>query len=220
MKRLSTLIASAALVVVCAAAINGTAATSAPNPTLTPGATNPAVTDSTIRQTICVSGYTKTYRHVTATTKRAVYTEYGIPRSQQRHYTIDHLIPLEVGGSNDLTNLWPEPNTGTDDATTKDRDERTLHRNVCSGRVTLEAAQQTILTKWGGASIAPAPTQPPTTPTAPPPPTQPPPPPTLPPAPTTRGNGATALCNDGTYSYAAHHQGACSYHGGVREFYR
>ncbi|MFI1369315.1 DUF3761 domain-containing protein [Streptomyces griseochromogenes] len=35
-----------------------------------------------------------------------------------------------------------------------------------------------------------------------------------------RGNVATALCNDGTYSYAAHHQGACSYHGGVAVFYR
>ncbi|TWV35885.1 DUF3761 domain-containing protein, partial [Streptomyces misionensis] len=34
------------------------------------------------------------------------------------------------------------------------------------------------------------------------------------------GNGATARCNDGTYSYAAHHQGACSHHGGVAVFYR
>lgn len=32
--------------------------------------------------------------------------------------------------------------------------------------------------------------------------------------------GATALCNDGTYSYAAHHQGACSHHGGVAVWYR
>ena len=31
--------------------------------------------------------------------------------------------------------------------------------------------------------------------------------------------GATARCNDGTYSYAAHHQGACSSHGGVAVFY-
>nr|WP_268981283.1 DUF3761 domain-containing protein [Streptomyces sabulosicollis] len=33
-------------------------------------------------------------------------------------------------------------------------------------------------------------------------------------------SGATALCNDGTYSYAAHHQGACSHHGGVAVFCR
>lgn len=36
----------------------------------------------------------------------------------------------------------------------------------------------------------------------------------------TAGGGATARCNDGTYSYAAHHQGACSTHGGVAEFYK
>ena len=31
--------------------------------------------------------------------------------------------------------------------------------------------------------------------------------------------GATALCNDGSYSYAEHLQGACSQHGGVKQFY-
>lgn len=34
------------------------------------------------------------------------------------------------------------------------------------------------------------------------------------------GGGATALCNDGSLSYAAHHQGACSHHGGVATFYK
>jgi VCBS repeat-containing protein len=29
----------------------------------------------------------------------------------------------------------------------------------------------------------------------------------------------TALCNDGTLSYSAHHQGTCSHHGGVRVWY-
>lgn len=31
---------------------------------------------------------------------------------------------------------------------------------------------------------------------------------------------ATAKCKDGTYSYAKHHQGACSHHGGVAEWYK
>jgi len=46
------------------------------------------------------------------------------------------------------------------------------------------------------------------------------PPPT--PTPTTQADaasGATALCNDGSLSFAAHHQGACSHHGGVATFY-
>lgn len=32
--------------------------------------------------------------------------------------------------------------------------------------------------------------------------------------------GATAQCNDGTYSFSAHHQGTCSSHGGVAVFYQ
>jgi hypothetical protein len=40
------------------------------------------------------------------------------------------------------------------------------------------------------------------------------------PAPVQPGAGATALCNDGTLSFAAHHQGACSHHDGVKVFYK
>lgn len=36
----------------------------------------------------------------------------------------------------------------------------------------------------------------------------------------TVANGHTALCNDGSYSDAATHQGACSRHGGVAVFYK
>ncbi len=34
------------------------------------------------------------------------------------------------------------------------------------------------------------------------------------------GNGATALCNDGTLSYKAHNRGTCAGHGGVKVFYK
>ena len=36
----------------------------------------------------------------------------------------------------------------------------------------------------------------------------------------TAPKGATAKCKDGTYSFAKHHQGACSHHGGVAEWYK
>lgn len=32
--------------------------------------------------------------------------------------------------------------------------------------------------------------------------------------------GATARCRDGSYSFSQHHQGTCSYHGGVAEWLR
>ncbi|MGI8868152.1 MAG: GmrSD restriction endonuclease domain-containing protein [Mycobacteriales bacterium] len=47
---------------------------------------------------------------------------------------------------------------------------------------------------------------------------------TAPPAPSRAGGGdhggATAQCNDGTFSYAAHHRGACSHHHGVAVWFR
>jgi hypothetical protein len=40
------------------------------------------------------------------------------------------------------------------------------------------------------------------------------------PATTVPGNGATALCRDGTLSYSATHSGTCSHHGGVAVWYK
>ena len=34
------------------------------------------------------------------------------------------------------------------------------------------------------------------------------------------GSGASAICNDGTYSYSAHRRGTCSHHGGVAQWLR
>lgn len=34
-------------------------------------------------------------------------------------------------------------------------------------------------------------------------------------SPSSNSSGATGVCRDGTYTHATHHQGACSYHGGV-----
>jgi hypothetical protein len=57
----------------------------------------------------------------------------------------DHLVSLELGGSNDITNLWPEvgklPNP-------KDKVENDLHDAVCSGQVSLSAAQEAIASNW------------------------------------------------------------------------
>lgn len=47
-------------------------------------------------------------RNVSNGTKSAIYEFYGIPTNKRRYYTIDHFIPLSIGGSNDPANLWPE----------------------------------------------------------------------------------------------------------------
>ena len=74
-----------------------------PDPKLTPGGTF----DVSVRD-ICVPGYTKKVRSVPAEMKGEVYEEYGVTSHNPGDYEVDHLIPLELGGSNSIKNLWPE----------------------------------------------------------------------------------------------------------------
>jgi hypothetical protein len=138
------------------------------DPSLTPGVIDPRVTQANIGSTICVRGYTKTVRHVTTAVKTRVYHEYGIMSHAPGSYEVDHLISLELGGSNDIGNLWPEPYFGTNNAHDKDYWENELHRQVCNGSITLAAAQNAIVHWWvllgatgsgstGGGSVTPTP---------------------------------------------------------------
>ncbi|WP_341867923.1 hypothetical protein [Streptomyces misionensis] len=123
----------------------------------TPGAISPAVTQATLASTICrKGGYTKGIRppeSVTGPEKRANAASYGYTgRLGDAEY--DHLISLELGGDpNDARNLWVEPpdpghKTGSGANNLKDPVESKLHTAVCSGKTTLKAAQQAIVTDW------------------------------------------------------------------------
>ena len=114
-----------------------------PDPVCTPGAVFQVT-----KEDICVKGYTKKVRYVTAKTKNLVYQEYGITTHAKGEYEVDHFIPLELGGSNDLKNLWPEPAEPRPGFHEKDRVENYLHRQVCTGQMTLAEAQKQIQTDW------------------------------------------------------------------------
>ncbi len=47
-------------------------------------------------------------RSVSRATKSNLYEAYNIPVAERKHYTIDHIVQLSVGGSNSVDNLWPE----------------------------------------------------------------------------------------------------------------
>ena len=47
-------------------------------------------------------------RAVSSSLRRDIYDSYGIPEETRHEYTIDHIIPLSIGGSNHPENLWPE----------------------------------------------------------------------------------------------------------------
>src|SRR5271166_1617018 len=73
-----------------------------PNRSLTPGAIQSSDTSA-----ICTPGWAEAHRDVSYATEDEVAREYGL--SSHYGYEIDHLIPLELGGSNSTSNLWPEP---------------------------------------------------------------------------------------------------------------
>ncbi|MBX6333697.1 MAG: HNH endonuclease [Gemmatimonadaceae bacterium] len=98
---------------------------------------------------MCVPGYSKKVRNVPAAVKRKVYAAYGITHHAPGEYEVDHLISLELGGSNAIANLWPESYRTTPwNARVKDALENYLHREVCAGRISLKDAQREIATDW------------------------------------------------------------------------
>lgn len=119
----------------------------APDPQRTPGATLPVTRDD-----ICVPGYTQKVRHVPEALKRQVYAEYGIASHKAGDFEVDHLISLELGGSNSPKNLWPQSyKTQPWNAHVKDALENRLHDDVCTNQIDLPTAQREIATDWIGA---------------------------------------------------------------------
>lgn len=123
-----------------------------PDPSCTPGSYNPDVTQSTIKSTICVPGWTSTVRppvSYTSPLKVQGIADYGYSDTSLSDYEEDHLVPLELGGSpRDPKNLWPEPRYGSETASTKDDVENRLKEAVCAGTITLSAARSAIKTNW------------------------------------------------------------------------
>lgn len=123
------------------------AAVVVPDRLLTPGATFPHVTTAQV----CVPGYSTRVRRVSLRVRRAAFAGYRLDYTLRSGYELDHLISLELGGSNALANLWPEPLEGAGGAKAKDRLENRLHALVCSGQLGLAQAQQAIAGDWGAA---------------------------------------------------------------------
>ncbi|MFD9634966.1 hypothetical protein [Streptomyces violascens] len=127
-----------------------------PDPKCTPGALNPKVTQATLKETVCKSGYTSTIRppvSVTGPEKTANAKSYGYtgPIGDAEY---DHLISLVLGGDpDDPRNIWVEPPSpdhkqGGGPNNPKDGVEAKLSSAVCSGKVQLAAAQNAIATDW------------------------------------------------------------------------
>jgi hypothetical protein len=117
---------------------------------------NPDVTSGSVRidghdiKTTC--GQSKAHRGSMRHARRdEILTRYGLPPGEHPDYEIDHLIPLCLGGSDDPSNLWPEPRRSIEpkwNAEAKDRLERRMCDLVCSGQLEIGAAQEAIAKDW------------------------------------------------------------------------
>lgn len=129
-----------------------------PDPKRTPGSINPSATQNNIDATVCKSGWASSQRPPAAYTnalKLVQIAQYGYADKNPRDYQEDHLVPLELGGApRDPANLWPEPNKASlPDGTSvgsaqKDALENDLHRQVCTGAISLADAQRAFASNW------------------------------------------------------------------------
>ena len=125
---------------------NGVPAAELPNPKITPGQTR-----SVTLKELCTTS-TSLVRNVPDALKKDVFSNYGMNGNDKSKcaegYEIDHLISLELGGSNSGDNLWPQSYCGENSAHKKDKLENELHRQVCLGKIGLEEAQLCISKDW------------------------------------------------------------------------
>jgi hypothetical protein len=110
-----------------------------PNHRVTPG-----LVFTTDVHKISVPGYATKARHLTNSEKQAVAAAYGYT-GPDAGVEYDHLISLELGGSNDLKNIWPQPIA---QARVKDGLEQYLHDQVVAGKIPLREAQHKIAANW------------------------------------------------------------------------
>jgi hypothetical protein len=139
-----------------------------PNRHLTPGA---VFASATVKQ-ICKPGYANGsdvlnsghgVRYVPRSVKWAIFRAYfGRVPDKTGNYEVDHLISLELGGSNDQKNLWPESYlTEPYNAHVKDKLENRMHALIrkclkekghAAATAMMKQFQHEIATDWVAAS--------------------------------------------------------------------
>jgi hypothetical protein len=115
-----------------------------PRPEITPGATV-AIT----REQVCAAVDRDEPVSVERAVAQQVFADYGIRNPRPRAYELDYLITPALGGAHEARNLWPQPYGGGEwNARVKDALEDRLREMVCTGALSIEAAQQDLSQDW------------------------------------------------------------------------
>jgi hypothetical protein len=106
------------------------------------------------KQQICTTKWGLDARHVSAAMKREVFEAAGYPQGNKDPRCpceIDHIVPRDLGGADDVRNLQVQRYFGPWNAHKKDRLEVQAHRDVCIGVLSLSEAQSWFLKDWKAA---------------------------------------------------------------------
>jgi hypothetical protein len=115
-----------------------------PDKLLTPGATHPVNLAE-----VCSQQQEDLDPAVSISVRKVVFQEYGMNVAKEDGYQVDYLINPQLGGTNDVRNLWPEPYGSTVwNAHAKDALEDRLHHMVCEKQIDLASAQREIAADW------------------------------------------------------------------------
>lgn len=116
-----------------------------PNKDLTGGSVMTAKADE-------ACGHGKEHRGPMFSARRDdILRRYGLPAGTHPDYELDYLIPLCLGGSDDPSNLWPQPRRSIEEkwnAEAKDRLERLICDMICNGQIGIAVAQEAFATDW------------------------------------------------------------------------
>jgi len=76
-------------------------------------------------------------RNVQRPEKDEIAKKYGVPKTDYSKYEFDHYIPLSAGGSDQESNIWPQPIA---EARLKDKVEDAVYHGLKAGTMTQEEA--------------------------------------------------------------------------------
>jgi hypothetical protein len=115
-----------------------------PDPQMTPGDVLPVT-----QAQVCQPDYGHDIGPIPQRRAEQVLLAYGLLSTDPGAYKIDHLIPLALGGSNAITNLWPLSRNGEPwNAYVKDVFERKLRVMICQGNLPLAEVQAALAKDW------------------------------------------------------------------------